>query len=146
MAFVARFVARWCRVETHRLTTLFQGKMVVVITHPIFKFSVPQIMPRNSGTNTTQENNFQAGRLRCCWKINFKKSVQHFWGGWPKYFQAFAGVALNIFKHSYCETQKNFQAKRVLTSLRIKLKKSVCLFVMPPLGGSPPLKRGSMPF
>ena len=113
MAFVAKCVARWCKVETHRLITLFQGKMVVVITHPIFKFSVPQIMPRNSGTNTTQENNFQAGWLRCCWKINFKKSVQ-----------------------------KNFQPKRVLTSLRINLKKSVCLFGNPPSGGVIPPKEG----
>ena len=66
MAFVVRCVARWCRVEMHRLTTSFHGKMVVVITHLIFKFSVLLIMPKNSGTNTTQENNFQAGWLEVC--------------------------------------------------------------------------------
>jgi hypothetical protein len=70
---------------------------VVVICQTIFRYFVPHVMPRNSGTNTTQENNFQAGWLRCCWKINFKLSVQ-----------------------------KNFQAKRPLTPLRINLKKSVC--------------------
>jgi hypothetical protein len=79
--------------------------MVVVITHRIFKFSVLLIMPRNFGTNTTQENNFQAGWLEVDGEINFRKSVQ-----------------------------KNFQAKRPLTPVRIKLKKSVCLFVIVLLG------------
>ena len=105
MAFVARCVARWCRVETHRLTTLFQGKMVVVICQTIFKCFVPHVMPKNSGMNTTQENNFQAGWLAVDGEINSRRSVQ-----------------------------KNFQAKRPLTPVRIKLKKSVCQFVIVLLG------------
>jgi hypothetical protein len=60
-------------------------------------------MPKNSGMNTTQENNFQAGWLEVDGKINFKKSVQ-----------------------------KNFQAKRPLTPVRINLKKSVSAILAVP--------------
>ena len=118
MAFVARCAARWCRGETHRLITSFHAKMVVVITHQTFKFSVPQITPRNFGMNTTPENekNFKQAGCRACWKINFQKSVR-----------------------------KNFQAKRPQVALRINLKKSVCQSVMPPLGGHPPPFWGVLP-
>ena len=111
MAFAARCAARWCRGETHRLTTSFQGKMVVVTCRTIFKCCVLPVTPRNFGMNTTPENKkiFKQAGCRACWKINFQKSVR-----------------------------KNFQAKRSQVALRINLKKSVCQSVMPPLGGHPP--------
>ena len=117
MVGAVRCAGRSCKAGMLRLTTSSAGKMVVVTTQRTCKSFVPHATPRNFGLNTTQENNFQAVRLRFCWKINFKKSVQ-----------------------------KKFSSKTSSDPLRIDRKKSVCLFVMPPLGGHPPLKRGSMPF
>ena len=59
MGGVVRCVARWFKAEMLRLITLFQGKMVVVICQTIFRYFVHHVTPKNSGLNTTQENNFQ---------------------------------------------------------------------------------------
>lgn len=103
MAFAARCAARWCRGETHRSTTSFHGKMVVVTCRTIFKFCALPVTPRNFGMNTTPENkkNFKQSGCRTCWKTNFQKSVR-----------------------------KNFQAKPFQVAVRINRKKCVCLYGM----------------
>jgi hypothetical protein len=61
--------------------------MVVVIRQTIFKCCVPHVMPKSSGTNTMQENNFQADWLETFLENKFQKKCTLLLGG-----------RMNIFK------------------------------------------------